>query len=40
MSTAVKIEKEITETQLPNSRRIYIEGTVAGHVPRFRPAKS
>src|SRR5258708_7266177 len=26
MSTAVKIEKEITGTQLPNSRRIYIDG--------------
>ncbi|MDX6498241.1 MAG: phosphomethylpyrimidine synthase [Blastocatellia bacterium] len=26
MSTAVKTEKEITETQLPNSRRVYVEG--------------
>src|SRR6266404_2064194 len=32
MSTAVKIEKEITETQLPNSRRIYI----VGKQPRVR----
>ncbi|MEK6333797.1 MAG: phosphomethylpyrimidine synthase ThiC [Acidobacteriota bacterium] len=36
MSTAVKIEKEVTETQLPNSRRIYVAGTQPGVRVAFR----
>src|SRR5882672_11498943 len=36
MSTAVKIEKEITETQLPNSLRIYVSGQQPGVRVPFR----
>src|SRR6266850_2919933 len=36
MSTAVKTEKEITDTQLPNSRRIYIDGQQTGVRVPFR----
>src|SRR5712671_1343843 len=36
MNTAVKTEKEITETQLPNSRRIYVESERPGVRVPFR----
>src|SRR5712691_7799595 len=36
MSAAIKIEKEVADTHLPNSRRIYIDGQQAGVRVPFR----